>query len=201
MTVLGTKINSETDRVAVDGRAVAVPDRKVYIALNKPTGVLCTSHDTHGRKTVLDLLPAGGARLYTVGRLDQDTSGLLFLTNDGTFSLRLTHPRYKMPKSYLAEVEGLVEAEAVERLLQGVMSDGEMLRAEKVIDVQHRGATTELKLVLAEGKKRQIRRMMDEVGHPVRKLMRLSIGTITLGKLKQGQWRNLTNEEVHSLIG
>ena len=200
VTLLGTKINPDTDRVSVAGKAIAAAERKVYIAINKPAGVLCTSQDTHGRKLVLDLLPSGMPRLYTVGRLDRDTEGLLFLTNDGSFSLRLTHPRYKMPKTYLAEVVGELKAESVTRLLRGVMSEDESLRAEKVFDVRYREETTELKLVLAEGKKRQIRRMMEVIGNPVRKLMRLSIGTITLGKLKQGQWRYLTNEEVHSLI-
>jgi 23S rRNA pseudouridine2605 synthase len=198
--VLGTKVTPDTDRVTVAGRAVNPPSRKIYIALNKPAGVLCTSRDPHGRRVVLDLLPVGMPRLYTVGRLDYDTEGLLFLTNDGSFSLRLTHPRYKMPKTYLAEVDGQLKPEAVTRLLQGVMSEGEKLRAEKVFDVHPRAASTELKLVLAEGKKRQIRRMMETVGHPVRKLTRLSIGNVTLGKLKQGQWRHLTNEEIHSLI-
>jgi 23S rRNA pseudouridine2605 synthase len=200
VTTLGTKITPDVDRVALAGKRIAAPDRKVYIALNKPAGVLCTSRDTHGRKVVLDLLPVGMPRLYTVGRLDYDTEGLLFLTNDGSFSLRLTHPRYKMPKTYLAEVDGELTTVAVDRLLKGVISDGEKLRAEKVFDVRHHGMTTEVKLVLAEGRKRQIRRMMEAVGNPVRKLARLSIGTITLGKLKQGQWRYLTNEEIHSLI-
>jgi 23S rRNA pseudouridine2605 synthase len=193
VTVLGSKIDPGNDRVAVAGKSVRV-ERKVYIALNKPVGVLCTSHDTHGRKRVHDLLPASLPRLFTVGRLDYDTDGLLFLTNDGIFGLRLTHPRYKMPKTYAVEVKGaLTDAERA-RLLAGVRSEGEILRAEKVT------GTTKLLVVLREGKKRQIRRMFAAVGHPVTRLTRLAIGSVELGNLKQGQWRNLTDEEVHTLM-
>ncbi|MCG3147692.1 MAG: Ribosomal large subunit pseudouridine synthase B [Verrucomicrobiae bacterium] len=196
VTTLGTKIEPGTDQVSVAGQPVRV-ERKVYIALNKPTGYLCTSRDTHDRPTVFDLLPAELPRLFTVGRLDYDTAGLLLLTNDGTFSLRLTHPRYKMPKTYRVEVEGELTPAQGQQLLHGVLSDGEKLRAEKVFDV--RGSR--LKLVLREGKKRQVRRMLAAVGHPVTKLTRESIGSITLGNLKPGQWRYLTNEEVRQLVG
>ena len=103
--MLGTKVDPDRDSVIVNGKPVVL-ERKIYIALNKPAGFLCTNHDTHGRKRVIDLLPRSLPRLYSVGRLDKDTEGLLFLTNDGTFSLRLTHPRYKMSKTYLVEVEG-----------------------------------------------------------------------------------------------
>jgi 23S rRNA pseudouridine2605 synthase len=193
VAILGTKIDPSNDHIAVAGSPVHI-ERKVYIALNKPAGVLCTSHDTHGRKRVHDLLPAALPRLFTVGRLDYDTDGLLLLTNDGTFSLRLTHPRYKMPKTYAVEVAEPLTAAARAQLLAGVISEGERLRAEKVS-----GATT-LRIVIREGKKRQIRRMLAAVGHPVVRLTRLSIGTMELGNLKQGQWRYLTDEEVHSFM-
>ena len=193
VTTLGTKIEPGQDLVTVAGKPVTV-ERKVYIALNKPAGVLCTSRDTHDRKRVHDLLPAALPRLFTVGRLDYDTEGLLFLTNDGTFCLRLTHPRYKMPKTYAVEVERALTAADRARLLAGVHSEGELLRAEKV------SGTTTLQVVIREGKKRQIRRMLAAVGHPVRRLTRLAIGTIELGNLKQGQWRNLTDEEIRTLM-
>jgi len=199
VTTLGTKIDPAADRVTVGGRPVA-RQRKVYIALNKPAGVLCTSRDTHGRNRVLDLLPRSLPRLHTVGRLDYDTEGLLLLTNDGSFSLRLTHPRYKMPKTYRVEVEGKLTSEQIARLLKGVTSEGQTLRAERIFDVRPRGDATELRLVLREGKKRQIRRMLDAVGHPVRRLTRLAVGSIELGNLKQGQWRHLSDEEVHKLM-
>jgi len=199
VTTLGTKIDPDTDRVTVGTRPVAV-QRKIYIALNKPAGTVCTSRDTHGRQRVVDLLPSSLPRLYTVGRLDQDTEGLLFLTNDGNFSLRLTHPRYKMPKTYLVEVEGELQSGQIARLLAGVSSEGQLLRAETVSQVRPRSGTTELRLVLREGKKRQIRRMMAAVDHPVVRLARLAIDSVNLGDLKTGQWRYLTDEEVHKLM-
>ena len=199
VTTLGTKVDPETDRVMLGSKPVAA-ERKIYIALNKPAGVLCTNRDTHGRKRVLDLLPRSLPRLYTVGRLDQDTEGLLFLTNDGNFSLRLTHPRYKMPKTYLVEVEGELKNEQIARLLEGVHSEGQVLRAEKVFQVRPCGKTTELRLVIREGKKRQIRRMLAAVGHPVVRLTRLSVHSVSLGDLKTGQWRYLTDEEIHKLM-
>ena len=198
-TTLGTKIEPATDRVSVAGKPVRI-ERKVYVALNKPAGYLCTSHDTEGRRTVLELLPGDLPRIYTVGRLDYDTEGLLFLTNDGTFSLRLTHPRYKMPKTYRVEVAGELTAEETTQLLHGVHSDGETLRAAKIFDVHPAGDTTRLHVELREGKKRQVRRMLAAVGHPVRKLTRVSVGKITLGNLKLGQWRYLSDEEVRQLV-
>ena len=193
VTILGTKIDPASDRVTLAGKPVVV-EPKVYIALNKPAGVLCTSHDTHGRKRVHDLLPASLPRLFTVGRLDYDTEGLLLLTNDGSFSLRLTHPRYKMPKTYTVEVEGALDDADRKQLLAGVQSEGELLSAEKV------SGTTQLQVVMREGKKRQIRRMLAAVGHPAKRLTRLTIGSLELGNLKTGQWRYLTDEEVHSLM-
>jgi pseudouridine synthase len=200
VTELGTRIDPDSDSVTVAGKVVAV-ERKVYLALCKPAGVVCTSRDTHGRRCVVDLLPRNLPRLFSVGRLDQDTEGLILLTNDGTFSLRLTHPRYKIPKTYVVEVEGRVAEGERRRLLAGVLSEGERLRAEQVIVGRSTAATTELRLVLREGKKRQIRRMMAAVGHPVRRLQRVAIGTVMLGNLKTGQWRNLTDEEIHKLMG
>ena len=199
ITLLGSKVEPATDQVTVAGERVST-ERKIYIALNKPAGFICTSHDPDGRRRALDLLPKDLPRVYSVGRLDGDTEGLLLLTNDGTFSLRLTHPRYKMPKTYRAEVAGTLTDDQIDQLLRGVWSDGELLRAAKVFDVRPVGADTELQLVLREGKKRQVRRMLAVVGCPVRRLVRLSVGKISLGNLKPGQWRYLTNEEVHSLI-
>ena len=200
VTKLGTKVDPDADSIAVEGARVRDDHSKVYIAIHKPAGVLCTSRDTQGRQHVLQLLPASMPRLFCVGRLDMDTEGLLFLTNDGTFSLRLTHPRYKMRKTYGVEVAGELQGAQIAELLKGIRSEGQLLRAEKIFQVQRHGDTTRLKLVLAEGKKRQIRRMMSAVGHPVQRLVRLSIGSINLGELKTGQWRYLTHEEVGQLM-
>ena len=197
--VLGTKVDPDRDSVAVNGKPVVL-DRKIYIALNKPAGFLCTNHDIHGRKRAVDLLPHSLPRLYTVGRLDKDTEGLLFLTNDGTFSLRLTHPRYKMSKTYLVEVEGEVKKVGIAHLLKGIRSEGEMLHAEKIFQVRARTNTTELQLVLNEGRNRQIRRMMAAIGHPVKRLVRLAVGPVELGNLATSQWRHLTHEEVYQLM-
>jgi 23S rRNA pseudouridine2605 synthase len=197
--LLGSKIDPERDSIAVDGKPVVI-ERKVYIALNKPVGFVCTNHDTHGRKRAVDLLPRSLPRLYSVGRLDKDTEGLLFLTNDGTFSLRLTHPRYKMSKTYFVEVEGELKSAEIERVLKGIRSEGELLCANKIFQVRVKENTTALQLVLSEGKKRQIRRMMAAVGHPVKRLVRLAVGPVELGNLAISQWRHLTHEEVGKLM-
>ena len=149
---------------------------------------------------LLELLPRSLGRLFTIGRLDRDTEGLLLLTNDGTFGLRLAHPRYKMPKQYVVEVRGTPSQDVLARLLQGVVSEGETLRVEKISQVRPLGGTTELRLLLAEGRKRQIRRMMEVVGHPVKRLVRLTVGPYTLGDLKPGQWRLLSHEEVRKVL-
>jgi 23S rRNA pseudouridine2605 synthase len=197
-TKLGVRVDPARDHVTVKANPVKT-EAKVYVALNKPNGVICTNHDTHGRKRVMDLLPSTLPRLYTVGRLDKDSEGLIFLTNDGSFSLRLTHPRYKITKTYLVEVAGAVKSTEISRLIKGVRSEGELLRAVKVTGVRQRGHNTEMQLMLAEGKKRQIRRMMAALGHPVTKLIRLAIGPVQLGDLKTSQWRYLTNEELCKL--
>jgi pseudouridine synthase len=199
ITGLGTKIESDSDRVAADGKSVVV-EKKVYIVINKPPGFVCSSADTHGLKRVLDLLPPKMPRLYTVGRLDFDSEGLLLLTNDGSFSLRLTHPRYKRPKKYRVLVGGNWRAEMTARLLNGVVSDGERLRAASVALVRTDGVTTELELVLREGKNRQIRRMMTAVGRPVQRLVRVAVGDFELTDLEPGQWRHLKHEEVQRLL-
>lgn len=196
---LGTRIVPGRDRVAVEDQPVAL-ERKVYIALHKPAGCLCTNRDTHGRRRVLDLLPADLPRLFSVGRLDANSEGLLLLTNDGEFALRLAHPRYKLPKTYQVEVAGHVTAATVQRLLDGVRSYGELLQAAAVRALRHVGDGTQLTLVLKQGKKRQVRRMMAVVGHPVRRLVRVAIGSLRLGELKPAQWRYLSDEEVRKLL-
>lgn len=199
VTVLGTKIDPDNDRVTCHSKLI-LPERKVYVALHKPAGYLCTSHDTEARETVFALLPRSFGRLFTVGRLDMETEGLLLLTNDGTFSLRLAHPRYKMHKEYYVEVRGEMGSETVARLLAGVRHDGETLRATKIFQVRPHGKTTTLRLILSEGKKRQIRRMMETVEHPVKRLVRVAVGPFKLDDLKPGQWRLLSHEEVRKVL-
>jgi len=198
VTTLGTKIDPGNDRVSVAGKPVHA-ERKVYVALNKPVGVTCTNQDRHASRRAVELVPASLGRLFSVGRLDKDTEGLLLLTNDGTFSLRLTHPRYKMPKTYFVEVEGALTSRGTARLLSGIAHEGETLRAAAVRDVRPRDTNTTLTLVLREGRKRQIRRMMAALGHPVTRLVRVAVGPVNLGDLKPAQWRHLTDEEVDQL--
>ncbi len=197
-TVLGTKIDPDTDLVSV-GKIKVTPEPKVYIALNKPRGVICTSKDTEGRKRAIDLIPKSIPRVYTVGRLDMDSDGLLIFTNDGNFCLRLSHPRHMIRKTYAVEVIGKLTDDTISKLLSGVMSDGQLLRAEKVYRVESRSDVTKLRIDLKEGKNRQIRRMMDSVGHQVVRLTRLKIGSISITNLKPSEWRYLTKNEIEYL--
>ena len=177
-----------------------LPSSASSISRSTSLPALCAPTGIHTSASALSIFPHTLPRLYTVGRLDKDTEGLLFLTNDGTFSLRLTHPRYKMSKTYLVEVEGELTSAEIARLLNGVRSERQLLHAERIFQVRSRTNTTELRLVLREGKKRQIRRMMAAVGHPVKRLVRLAVGPVELGNLATSQWRYLTYEEVLKLM-
>lgn len=200
VTVMGVKVSPANDRILVDGKPVAT-QKKLYVALNKPGGYLCTSKDTHDRHTVFDLLPKSWPRLHTVGRLDFDTEGLLLLTNDGDFSLHLTHPRYKVEKRYEVLILGILSVPQAGQLTNGLWVDNERMKAEKVCSVRHLSAQTRFEMVLTQGKKRQIRRMLSAIGHRVVRLKRLNIGAIELGSLKTGRWRFLTYAEVRRLLG
>jgi 23S rRNA pseudouridine2605 synthase len=188
------------EAIAVDGRPVgAPPARRVVYAVNKPAGVVSTARDTHGRPTVVDLVGGRdeiGARLYPVGRLDADTTGLLLLTDDGDLAHRLTHPRFEVPKTYRARVENApVSERALRRLREGVeLEDGRTAPARV-----RRVGPGELELTLHEGRKRQVRRMCDAVGHPVTALRRVAFGPLLLGELPEGAARRLTAAEVQRL--
>lgn len=197
---LGTKVDPATDRVTVDG-APAKAKRKIYAAINKPRGVVCSRTDPSGRQTVGELLPAEWNHLYSVGRLDRDSEGLLFLTNDGEFSLRLTHPRYGVVKKYVLTVEGRAEANVLDKMRAGVFDQGERLKAHRARIVSASNKQTVLELELLEGKNREIRRMCDVLGLKVLRLQRIQIGKIKLGELKVGRWRTLTDGEINSLLG
>jgi 23S rRNA pseudouridine2605 synthase len=181
--------------VAVDGRRVGA-QAPVVIALHKPAGVVSTARDTHGRQTVVDLVADAGVRLYPVGRLDVDTTGLLLLTNDGELANLLTHPRHEVPKTYRAEVHGgRVSAEALRALRDGLeLDDGPTLPAE--VSQPQPGL---LELTLREGRKRQVKRMCEAVGHRVRRLSRIRFGPLELGDLAPGEHRRLDAEEVDAL--
>jgi 23S rRNA pseudouridine2605 synthase len=183
----------EDARVSVDGRPLDGPEPRVTFALNKPPGVVSTAHDTHGRPTVVSLVPAQGRRLYPVGRLDVDSSGLILLTNDGELANRLTHPRFEVPKAYRAKLGGgPIDDAALARLRAGVtLEDGPTAPAE----VRRLGASA-IELTIHEGRNRQVRRMCEAVGHPVLELQRLRFGPLRLDGLKLGGHRRLSEHEL-----
>jgi 23S rRNA pseudouridine2605 synthase len=196
---MGVKVDPVHDAVTLDGARVK-PKRKLYIALNKPVGYVSTRLDPHRRRTVSELLPKDWSNLYTVGRLDYGTEGLIFLTNDGDFALRVTHPRYGMRKKYLVTLEGKVEPTAVQKVTRGVFHLGERLKAEKARIVTANRIQTVVELELAEGKNREARRLFEAQGLTVKALRRVQIGPIKLGELRLGRWRALTAAEIDSLL-
>jgi len=191
---LGRRVDTKAQRVEVDGVPVAADPDLVYYLLNKPAGVVTTASDPQGRRTVVDLVPAD-PRVFSVGRLDAETEGLLLLTNDGDLAHRLTHPSFGIEKEYLAEVEGEPSAGAVRRLRRGIELEDGMTAPAKVSAV---GPRT-LRITIHEGRNRQVRRMCDAVGHPVRRLVRTRIGPIAERRLSPGEWRPLTAVEVRKL--
>jgi 23S rRNA pseudouridine2605 synthase len=191
---LGRRVDPEADQVTIDGVPVPVAPGLVHYLLNKPRGVVTTASDPQGRPVVVGLVPPE-PRVFPVGRLDADTEGLLVLTNDGGFAHRLTHPSFGVEKEYLAEVEGAPTRAALRTLREGVdLEDGRTGPA-RVTSV----SPGVLRLVIAEGRNRQVRRMCDAVGHPVRRLVRTRIGPVADRRLPPGSWRPLTTAEVRSL--
>lgn len=196
---LGTRVEPDVDRVEVDGRAVSLAPRR-WIALNKPRGVVTTRKDPRGRPTVYSLLPEGWTSLRYVGRLDRDTEGLLILTNDGDAAHRLLHPSSGVEREYRAWVRGAPSERTLARLEAGVELEDGPARAEAVRVLrasEEKGAI--VSLVLREGRKREVRRLLEAVGHPVRRLRRVRFGPLRLSDLDAGRWRELSPEEVRSL--
>ena len=196
---LGTKVHPGHDAVFFDGTPVR-PRRKLYVALHKPPGFLCTRHDPEGRKTVGNLLPKEWKHLFPVGRLDADSQGLILLTNDGDFAHRISHPRHGASKTYRVQLLGRAGPETVDSLVQGVSDCGELLRAKSARWITATKSRSEFELVLTEGKNREIRRMFAKLGHTVERLERVKIGRIRLGELPEGKWRTLTESEIKSLL-
>jgi 23S rRNA pseudouridine2605 synthase len=199
VTKLGGRVDPAHDRVTVDDAPVRIK-RKLYVALNKPAGYVCSRSDEGKRRTIGDLLPKEWSNLYSVGRLDYDSEGLIFLTNDGEFSLRLTHPRYGVRKKYLASITGKVESATVNYLTRGVFEGGERLKAEKARVLSANNSNSLVELEMAEGKNREVRRLFESQGLTVNRLVRTQIGKIKLGELPGGKWRTLTEAEIKSLI-
>ena len=215
VTEQGRRVDPEHDVIRVDGARIPPPRRHLYLVVNKPRGVVVTMDDPEGRRTVADLIAEGanrrsGAlgsrrsltkeRLFHVGRLDTESEGLLILTNDGDFAHKLAHPSYQVPKTYIVEVSGAVSPQTLRRLRHGITLEDGPVRPTSVKIVSDAGAKTLLKITLLEGRNRILRRTMEAVGHPVRRLSRIGIGPVRLGNLKVGEFRELTREELGGLL-
>ncbi|HEU4963806.1 MAG TPA: pseudouridine synthase, partial [Bacilli bacterium] len=198
VTELGTRVDPQQDRIEVDGKPIT-EESKVYILLNKPRGVVTTASDPQGRKTVIDLFPDIEQRIYPVGRLDLDTAGLLLLTNDGELANALMHPSREINKVYRAWVKGRMNKDVIDQLEQGVeLEDGMTAPAKaKILDVERE--ETQFEITIHEGRNRQVRRMCEAVGHPIKSLMRVQLAFLKLGRLRYGEYRELTAEEVKRL--
>ena len=196
---MGVKIDPQQDRIAVDGQLINCRPRLRYLLMFKPAGYICSAHDERRRRTVLDLLSGVSERVYPVGRLDYNTSGLLLLTNDGELTNRLIHPSHQVEKTYLAEVTGIPNSHDLRRLREGIMLDDGMTAPAKVRLCSTRADSAVVELQIHEGRNRQVRRMMEAIGHPVKHLRRTAVAFLTLKGLQAGQWRELTAEEVARL--
>jgi 23S rRNA pseudouridine2605 synthase len=198
VATLGNRVDPSTDRVEVDGAQVPLDPGLRYYALNKPRGVVTTARDPQRRRDVSSYYPAG-PRVFPVGRLDRDSEGLLLLTNDGELANRLTHPRFGAEKEYLAEVEGSASDRAVARLIRGVELDDGLAKAHSARRVGAARGRQAVRVVMAEGRKREVRRMLAAVGLTVRRLVRVRVGPVGLGRLRPGEVRPLTGTEVRAL--
>ncbi|GAB2863902.1 pseudouridine synthase [Nocardioides pacificus] len=204
VTRLGTKVDPRTAVVRVSGQRLPPISPHVYLVLNKPRGVVSTMSDPEGRRTLQDLVEDRPERLFHVGRLDTDTSGLILLTNDGDFAHRMAHPSYEVNKTYVAEVEGVVAKETLDGLRRGVRLEDGPVTVSRAKLIQHgqgdaKGRTI-VEIVIHEGRNRIVRRMLEQVGHPVRKLTRTAIGPVRMQNLAPGKLRDLTREELGALL-
>ena len=191
-------------KVTINGKPAALGEVQInaqhqYYLMNKPKGYICSVHDERGRKTVMDLLPAGAGRVYPVGRLDYDTEGMLLLTDDGDLAFRLTHPKNEIPKTYLVKIEGSISDNALNQLRAGVELDGKLTNKSKVKVIETDKQYTKLHVTINEGRNRQVRRMFESVGKEVTFLKRIKIGDMGLGSLERGKVRKLTAEEIFYL--
>ncbi len=200
ITELGTRVDPSRDVIRVDDQRLPPPRIHHYVVMNKPRGVVSTMDDPEGRPTLSDYLERRKTRLFHVGRLDTDTQGLILLTNDGEFAHRMTHPSYQVPKTYLAEVEGTLDNKVLRRLEKGVTLEDGPVKPDHIKLVSRNDSRSLVRITLHEGRNRIVRRMMDAVAHPVNKLSRIAIGPVRLGDLKLGEVRDLTRDELGSLL-
>jgi 23S rRNA pseudouridine2605 synthase len=200
VTMLGTRVDPSTAVVRVDGERINIAPELTYLALNKPAGVVCTMNDPQGRPCIGDYFGTGRQRLFHVGRLDTETEGLLLLTNDGELSNRLTHPSWGVEKEYLAEVQGAMRKEIAREILGGVVLDDGPVAVDDFKIVQIGEGRALVEITLHEGRNRIVRRLLEHVGHPVRRLVRSRVGTVTLGDMRPGAVRPLTQSELAGLF-
>ena len=198
---LGTQVNPKRDIVKVDGKRIELEDKKVYIMLNKPKSYVTTLGDEHNEKIVLDLIRDIEERIFPIGRLDKDTTGLLLMTNDGDLAYKLTHPKYEIPKKYIAEVEGTPNAKKLNRFRKGLRIDGRITSKAYIRIIKKRKDSSILEISIHEGRNRQVRKMCEYIRHPVIELNRIGLGDLRLGDLELGKWRYLTKKEIEYLKG
>lgn len=199
VTEMGVDVNPKKDKITVDGKAVKLPSSFVYIKLNKPKGYACTASDEKGRKTIYDLIECE-ERLFSIGRLDYDTEGLIILTNDGDFANKVAHPRYEMEKEYRVTAEGEIKESELAVMRKGVVVDGERMPSARVEWLGFENGFTTLSVIINEGQNRQVRRMFEAIGHAIKLLKRVRIGNVKLGGLSRGKYKDLTEDELNCLV-
>ncbi|SHH50208.1 pseudouridine synthase [Tepidibacter thalassicus] len=196
---LGVDIDINKDIVEVDGKKIYLKNKKVYIILNKPEGYVTTVKDQFNRKKVLDLVENIDERIYPIGRLDYETSGLLFLTNDGELTYKLTHPKHEITKTYIAKLKGIPNENKIKEFEKGLKIENYITAPAKFKILKKENGISICEIKIHEGKNRQVRKMCKAIGHPVLSLKRVSMGNIKLGNLKKGEWRYLTEDEIKYL--
>ena len=200
VTELGSQINEKKDKVTVEGKTITLPSSFVYIKLNKPKGYACTAQDEKGRKTIYDLIDSE-ERLFSIGRLDYDTEGLILLTNDGDFANKVAHPKFNIDKEYRVTVEGEIKESEMAVMRKGVDVDGQRMPSAIVNFISYENGNTKLSVIIDEGQNRQIRRMFEAIGKTIKLLKRVRIGQVRLGGLRRGDYKDLTEVELNSLVG
>jgi len=199
IAVLGMKADIERDHIKIDGRLLTKTEPKAYLMFNKPVGVITSLYDSEGRPTIRDFLKGVKCRVFPVGRLDYDSEGLLLLTNDGDFAHSILHPSKKISKTYVVKVKGIIKSEDIERLRIGIRLEDGMTLPAKVRKIRETENNSWIEITIYEGRKRQIRRMLEKIGHQVIRLKRIAIDGVKLGDLGIGKIRRLTREEIDKL--
>lgn len=196
---LGVKIDTDNDNIQVDNKIIKIEKQKVYVVLNKPVGYVTTMSDEFQRPKVIDLVSSVKQRIYPVGRLDYDTSGLLLLTNDGDLTYKLTHPKHEIIKTYIARINGKPSNQTLDRFRNGLAIDGYMTAKANIKVLKSYSNSSLVEIKIHEGKNRQIRKMCEKINHPVIDLKRIAMGIIQLGNLEEGKWRYLSDRELKYL--